>query len=538
VGFVLLIACANISSLQLARMLTGQREVAIREALGATRLRLVRQFLAESLLLALAGGALGLAFAAWGIRMLRAIAPPGTPRVDHLTLDPAVLGVTAAISIAAGVLFGLAPALQASARPVGVNRREGWGSPSGVFFTRRPHRLRSAFVILEVALAVILVVGATLLARSFQNLVSLRLGFRTDRVLTMSVNFAQTSCIPWEGSNVPQCQLLTENVVDRIQAQPGVEKAAATSYVPLDGANGVLSLRIEGQAEDAGIEHGSVMFFRPVTPGYFQAMDMPLLAGRGFSRQDVQGSQKVAIVNEAFARRYFSGSALGHRIGKIERKGANLEWMEIVGEVPDSWDGGLDTQVAAEYYVPYAQAGFFPGATLVVRTAAEPLVIAAVVQRAIWSVDKDAPITDLKTMDQIVAEKVAGPRFQTLLLGAFGALGLLLAVVGIYGVISYAITQRKREIGIRMALGAQPGAVLRNVMGHGVLLALSGIAAGLTGALALTRFLASLLFEVKPTDPTTFAAVAVVLLAVATLATYVPARRAMRVDPMGALRHE
>ncbi len=538
VGFVLLIACVNVSGLMLARGQVRRKEVAIREALGATRLRLVRQFLAESLLLALAAGALGLLLSVWGIRGLRAIAPPGTPNTDLLKLDPAVLAFTAGVSILAGVLFGLAPALQASARGKGAALKENLASSQVGLAQRRPHRLQGAFVVVEVALAVILVLGATLAARGLKNLLSLNPGYRTDHILTMSVNFTKAVCDSEDEKNATQCQLSVESILDRIHGLPGVQNAAAASRIPLGDANGVLSMRIDGQQDEVGIEHGTLIFFRPVTPEYFRAMGIPLLAGRWFGSDDSHNGKRVAVVNETFAHQYFSGNPLTGRISRDIDKSHKPQWMEIVGVVRDTRDIDLREKPAPEFYMPYSQLDFFPGARFVVRTANDPLAIASALKQQIWSVDKNAPITDFRTMDQVVAEKVAEPRFQTFLLASFGVLGLVLALVGIYGVISYVTTQRTHEIGIRMALGANPWDVIQMILGQGMFLAGVGIAVGIAGALALTRFLGSLLFEIKPTDPATFIAVVGLLSVVALAACYVPARRATRVDPMVALRYE
>jgi len=538
VGFVLLIACVNVGSLLMARAWVRRKEVAIREALGATRMRLFRQFLAESFLLAIAGGGLGLLLSVWGIPGLRAIAPPGTPRANLLKLDPSVLAFTAGVSILAGLLFGIAPALQSSARGEGAALLENLGRSMSGFSPRRSHWLQSAFVIVEVALTVILVVGATLAARSLKNILSLDLGFRTDHILSLSVHFSKAVCDPGDERKIAQCQLCIDNILDRIHSLPDVEAEAATSYIPLLGGNGALSLRTDGEPNEVGIEHGALLFFRPVTPSYFQAMGIPLLVGRGFGAEDSRDSHQVAIVNETFARRYFSGNPLGHRISHDKDRSGKPEWMEIVGEAQDSHDVDLLQEPVAEYYIPFAQAVPFPGGNFVVRTTDDRLAIASALKRQIWSVDKDAPIVDLKTMDQVVADKVAEPKFQALLLGAFGILGLVLAAVGIYGVISYSMTQRTHEIGIRVALGARPQDVLRMVVGQGMVLAGVGIAAGVAGALALTRFLRSSLFEIRPTDPATFSVVAALLALVSLAACYVPARRATKVDPMVALRYE
>jgi putative ABC transport system permease protein len=314
--------------------------------------------------------------------------------------------------------------------------------------------------------------------------------------------------------------------------------AAATSNEPFGGANVAMALKIEGLPEEVGLAHGTAVFYRPVTLDYFHALGMPLVAGRNFTATDFQGVDRAVIANESFARRFFGGNALGHRIGGLTPDAEPINWMAIVGVVHDTREVSMQGDPDLEYYVPFGETMTSPNMTFLARTADEPMALAAAIEKQVWSVDADAPVTDVKTMDQLVAEQVAQPKFQTLLLGAFGFLGLALAVVGIYGVISYAVTQRTREIGIRMALGAEPASVLRLIVGHGMLLAAVGIAIGAAGAFALTRYLASLLYEVRPGDPATFAAVAVGLGIVALAASYVPARRAMRVDPMVALRHE
>jgi predicted permease len=538
VGFVLLLACVNVSSLLLARNKVRRKEIAIRAALGATRGRIIKQFLAESLLLAFAGGLIGLLFAEWGIRTLRLIAPPGTPHLELLRLDPGVLGFTACVSILAGVLFGLAPALQASKHRTGAGLKQVLGGSSGSFSARPAHRLVSLLVIVEVALSVILVTGAVLAGRSLEKMASVKLGFRTDHILTLSADFSQAVCNPWDQTKLASCQLAVANVLRRLRALPGVRAAAATSYAPLKGFNGAMSLQIEGRPGEFGMSHGSMLLGRPISPGYFRTMGIPVLAGRSFNSADAQKGERVVVVNELLAHNYFSGNALGHRISIDKDKEGRPEWMEIVGVVGDTRDFMLTEKPDAEYYIPFAQTNYFPGGTFVLRTTENPLAIVAGVKKQIWSVDNSAPITDVQTMDRVVFEQMAEPRFRGSLLGAFGALGLMLAMIGIYGVISYGVAQRTHEIGVRLALGAQPRDLLLMVIREGILLACVGIIAGIGGGLALTRFLRSLLFEIKPTDPETFLAVAILLLVVALLASYIPARRATKVDPMVALRYE
>ncbi|MFZ0214304.1 MAG: ABC transporter permease [Candidatus Acidiferrales bacterium] len=538
VGFVLLIACVNVSGLLLARCWARRREVAIREALGASRVRIVRQFLTESVLLALAGGALGLLFSVWGVHVLRAITPTNLPEHGHFALNANILWFTLAVSLLTGILFGLVPAMQASTRRVGTAIRDGFGSLAGSS-SRRPRRLRSALVVVEIALAVILVIGATLVARSFQKLLSVKLSFRTDHILTMDANFSKSICDRNDPKSLPGCKAAIFDVLHRMQGVGGVQSAAVASAIPLgDWASIIPELRIEGQQQDITLGSGATIANRSVSPDYFRAFGISLLSGREFTDTDTVGSPLVAIVDEAFAKKYLGNHALGRRISRSKNKKGNSEWMEVVGVVASARDNDLATLPSGEVYLPFAEVDRFQDANFIAHTSANPAVIIPALRRAIWSEDKEAPITDVETMDQIVAANVAEPRFQALLLGSLGAMGLVLAMVGIYGVISYGVTQRTREIGVRMALGAQPGDVLRMVIREGMVLAGVGIVTGIGGALALTRFLRSLLFETKPTDPATFVGVVVALVIVALAACWIPARRAMRVEPMEALRYE
>jgi putative ABC transport system permease protein len=540
VTFVLLIACVNVSALLLGHSFGRQREIAVREALGAGRLRIVRQFLTESVLLSLVGGCAGILFAIWGVSALRAIAPADTMGIDRLQIDAHVLWFTLAVSLLTGLIFGIAPALHASAKRSGAAFNESLtGSLSR--YQSGSRRLRGALVIFEIALAVILVIGATLVARSFEKLATVDLGLRTDHLLTMSMTFSPSVCDASKTENLDRCLLAANEVLRRLHGMPGIETAASVSGLPLKATTAALTLTVEGQKEQMGLEAGNLIAERSVTPEYFQMMGLRLLGGRNFNATDTKTAPKVAIVNEYFARRFFAGNAIGRRFneGDSKNKDGSPAWIEVVGVVSDSRDnlqaGG---ETSPEFYLAFAQS-YFPGsADVIIRTQTDPLAMADAVRQQIWSVDKNAPIADVKTMDAILSESVAAPRFRALLLGAFGALGLLLAMVGIFGVISYAVTQRTREIGVRMALGAQPRDVLRLVLGEGMLLAAIGIAAGAAGALALTKLLESLLYEIKPRDPATFIAVAIAVAAAAALACYIPARRAMRVDPIVALRYE
>ena len=540
VSFVLLIACVNVSALLLGRSFGRQREIAVREALGAGRLRLVRQFLTESILLSLAGGALGILFAIWGVSALRAIAPADTMGIDRLQIDATVLWFTLGVSLLTGIVFGIAPALHASAKRSGTRLNE---SLSGSLsrYQAGSRRLRGALVVFEIALAVVLVIGATLVARSFEKLAGVELGFRTDHILTMSMSFSPSVCDASKDDQSRRCMLAAKEVLRRVQQMPGVETAAAVSSLPLKENTAALVLTIEGQKETSGLDAGNLIAQRSVSPEYFQAMGMRMLKGRNFTTADTQDLPPVAVVNESFARRFFTGDPIGRRFSSGGRKNedGSTRWTEIIGVVADSRDNfQADLAMNAEFYLAFGQA-YFPGsAHLMLRTNGDPRPMAAAVREQIWSVDKNAPIADMKTMDTVVTESVAAPRFRSLLLGAFGALGLLLAMIGIYGVISYAVTQRTREIGVRMALGARPRDVVRLVLGEGMILAAIGIGLGLAGAFALAKIMESVLYEIKPRDPATFIAVSLAVAVAAAAACYIPARRAMRVDPMVALKYE
>ena len=537
VGFVLVIACVNVSGLLLARGWARHREVAIREALGASRLRIVRQFLTESVLLAVAGGALGLLFAVWGVHVLRVITPEGLPEHGHFELNANILWFTLAVSLVTGILFGLAPALQGSSRRVGAAIRDGFDSAAQSSW-RRPRRLRSVLVVFEIALALILVIGATLVARSFQDLLSVKLGFRTDHIVTMDANFSNSVCDQDNPKTLPGCEAAISDVVHCMQNIPGVQSAAVASAIPLARWLAVPDVQIEGRTQHILLASGDVISSRIVSPDYFQAFGIPLLRGRDTTDADTTGSQRVAIVDSAFAKRYFGGHALGHRISISKDEKGGPEWAEIVGVVANAHDTSLTHPSTGEVYEAYAQWGDFQDAYFIVRTLEDPAAMTPALRRAIWSEDKDAPITDVMTMDQIVRSNIVEPKFQALLLGSFGVFGLILAVVGIYGVISYSVTQRTHEIGVRMALGAEPGQVMSLILAHGLKLTLIGVVIGMAASLALTHLMSSLLFGVSATDPVTFTGVAILLLVVSLVACYIPARRAMRVDPMVALRYE
>jgi putative ABC transport system permease protein len=539
VGFVLLIACVNVSSLLVARAWTRQREIAIRKALGATRLRLVRQLLSESAILAILGGALGLLASSWTIRVLRALAPPYTPRIESVRIDANVLLFTLGASLLAAILFGIAPALQASARRIGSGPRDAVGVSLAAGATPRRHVLRGILVSAEVALALILVLGAGLMLRSFEKLVHVPVGFRTDHILTMHANSSDAVC----GYKSPeqQCESAKEEILRRIQSLPGVQGAAISQgYAMLGGGYAVTDLYVEGSSENVMAAQagklGSSLLYHAITTDYFDVLGMRILEGRKFNDADESDAPAVAIVNQSFAGAFLPANPLGKRFAVSTDKQGNPQWMQVVGIVADNRDTALKSAPGPLFYRPATQYGFSNVSDYVVRTTQDPMALAPAIEKQIWSIDKDAPIQEIQTMDQHIANSAAEPRFQTLLLASFGLIGLVLSIVGVYGVMSYAVVQRTHEIGVRMALGARPSDVLRLIVGEGAKLALAGIAIGLGASWGLSRFLRSLLFEVAPTDPVTFAAVSVLLLIVAIAACYLPARKALRVDPVTAMR--
>ena len=537
VGFVLLIACANVANLSLARGWSRQREFAVRAALGASRTRIIRQLLAESVLIAIAGGALGLLVAIWGVDALRSLAPADTPRLSELRVDPVVLWFTAAVSIFAAILFGLLPAMQVSRQDLKSGLKEGSGTGATGAATSRRHRLRDLLVVTEVALSLILLVGSVLLIRSFSHLTSVNLGFRTDHILTLNLNLPESRY-----AKTPQVAEFRRELLQRIRALPQVQSVAATGTPLLRHMMAIAQYEIEGVPQKASGE-GLTLEDRTVTPEFFQALGIQLLKGRLLTQSDSQSGPPVAVVNEELAKTYFpDGKAIGkHLTTRVDSDKHPPIIFEIVGVVANIRDLFPGSKPRATVYTAFVDLGYPEPdrrIDLLVRTAAEPMKVAAAVRDQIWSLDKNQPINQLATMDQVVAESVAEERFRTLLLGVFAGLGLALAVVGIYGVISYSVSQRTHEIGIRVALGAQPGNVFKLVVGQGMRLAISGVVLGLAGAYFATRLLQDLVFEVKTTDPVTYGLMAMLLAAVAVVACYIPARRAMRVDPMVALRYE
>jgi putative ABC transport system permease protein len=529
VGFVLLVACANVANLLLARAAVRRKEIALRVALGAGRLRLVRQFLTESVLLAALGGAVGLLLSFWGVNALQAFMPENIAGVKAVTVDAGVLVFTLAVSLLTGLLFGLVPAAQALKLDLNEMLKEGGRDASS---GRGGNRVRSMLVVAEVAVSLVLLVGAGLLINSFLRLRNLDPGFRADHLLTMSVVLP-----PQKYPDQARRSAFYSELTSRVEALPGVRSAAVTDWLPLTMTGGSFGVSVEGRA-DPGTDKRPDVVTRVVSAGYFETMGIKLLRGRQFDeRQDRAGSPQVVVVSETTARRLWPGEEpLGKRLqpGDPDPSG----WMEVVGVVNDVRQFDLTAEPRLQMYLPHVQFEWFVPRQLVVKTDVEPSSLAAAVRKTVWELDKDQPVSDVRTMEEVLSESIARQRFSTLLLAIFAGLALALAAVGIYGVMSYAVAQRTREIGIRMALGAQAGVVLRLMMRQGLKLASAGVVLGLAGALLLTRLMSSLLFGVSATDPLTLATISLMLVGVALLASYIPARRAAKVDPLIALRHQ
>ena len=522
VGFLLLIACINVATLLTARAAGQRREIAIRSALGAGRSRLMAHLLTQTLLLATLGGACGLIAAYWSMDALVALAHNALPRLSEARIDWRVLAFTAGISIATGILFGLVPAIGLSR----ANLRETIAPRGG----RRV--LRNAQIVAEIALAFVLLVGAGLLMRSFQAIRAVDLGFRTDHIL--AANFALP---PSHYSDPQQYVRFVGDVLERVRALPGVRAATATLGVPMRGSAGG-SFEIFGRPVDARERLDAE--FRPGDSQYLSTLGMALERGRGFTSRDVEPEQPVALINQRLAHQFFAGeNPLGKRI-RAASKDNSLPWMTIVGVVRDTRHTGPLKDAMVEIYVPYAQfrsTNLQPRA-LVVRTMGEPEKMLPLLQQAVASVDKDQPLVSIGSLEQNLLDFIAPQRFDTMLMAIFAAIGLVLAAVGIFGVMSYRVAQRTHEIGVRMALGAEDRDVLRMVLAEGLRTAALGLALGWAGAWALTRYLASLLFSVKPGDPLTLGFVSALALATTAAASYLPARRASSMDPMDALRED
>lgn len=532
VGLVLLIACANIAGLLLSQHSARSKEIAIRAALGAPRRRLVRQFFVEGLLLSAVGAISGLAVAAVGMRTLIKVVPVDIPRLEQASLDWTVLGFTSLLAVGSCALFGLIPAWQASKPDLNTTLEQA-GRTSGPGSYRL--RFRQSLVVFQVAIAVTLVIGAGLLIKSFWLLHKVDPGFRPERVLSLGVT------LPYSKYSKPE-QIIQffSQLNDSVASLPGVESSAVAYDDPLH-SNWVESIQVEGRVTAPDSPPLSANF-NPITPDYFRTVGTQLISGRHFTAQDDKNHPPVIIVNETFVRSFLrDGEVLGTRIKTNQPpriwRDPNYEWFEIVGVVRDVKSAGLKEAGEPTYYLPVAQAPI-TDMVLLVRTASEPTSIVSAVRQAVWAIDPNQPISDVSTLEQVVSESIAQPRFNMFLMAMFGGLALLLAVVGIYGLLSYAVTQRRQELGVRMALGANRTDVLKLVLRQGMTLALIGEGVGLIGAFALTRVMRGLLFGVAPVDATTYITVIVASTVVALLACYLPARRAMRVDPLVALRYE
>jgi putative ABC transport system permease protein len=524
VGFLLLIACANVSNLVLSRGVQRQNEIAIRAALGASRARISRQLLVESMLLACLGGAAGMLVAVYGVDAYRALAPADVPRLSELRVDPAIAWIALALSSLAGILCGLAPALHTS-RPdlnLSLKERAASGQVVGRLFS-----LRGWLVVAEVALALVLLDGSALMVQSMVRMLSVDAGFRTDHMLTAELNLPKARYATVDARRIFVQQLLdTLHANDRLKDVAMSDSAALTDSLKM--------MTFEPGTLGAG-DKSATLQMRSVAPGFFETLRIRLVSGRPFNETDGKGATRVAIINEAMGRRYFSGQNV---LGKVLKFGPEPDdQCQIVGMVADTRDVTLRAEPRPQVYLPLLR-NTEASLHLFVRTSADPLALAADLRKAVWAIDKDEPVSHVQSMTEVIAQSVAEPRFRTWLLGVFAAAGLTLTLVGIYGVVSYMAGQRTREIGIRVALGAQRGNVLRLVLGQGVRLAMAGAVAGVVGSLALTRLLKGQLFGIKPTDPATLIGAAVLMLLVALAACYAPARRATRVDPLVTLRHE
>jgi len=534
VCFILLIACANVANLLLARAEARHKEIAIRMALGASRLRVVRQLLTESLLLALLGGCSGLLLAVWGVRLFTAQNPFNIPRMRAVSIDMPILGFALMASFLTGVVFGLAPALQSSKPGLNEPLKEGSrGAAQGAGY--RGSRTRSLVVISELALSVVLLIGAGLMIRSFRHLLGVNLGFNTEGVLTAQLSLSK--------AKYPDNQRVTafyHQLLQRISGVPGVQAAGAVNSPPLSGDSGTASFEIEGRTSERESDGLSpIAAYHLISPDYFQTMGITVLWGRHFTELDGNQSPAAAIINQTLAHRFWGND---YPTGKRIRLREDAPWLQIIGVVADVKNRAIEDDARPEMYFPYVETPFGIGPpstmTLVVRTQSDPLQSVAAIRDEIRAMDKDLPMDRVRTMARIAAAAVSRTRFIMFLLASLAGLALILAAVGVYGVMSYSVSQRTHEIGIRKALGAQPQDIIRLVVGHVLSLVLIGIGAGVLASLALTRVMSSLLFEIRANDPVTFVGISLLLFAVALLACCLPVRRALKVFPMVALRYE
>jgi putative ABC transport system permease protein len=532
---VLLIACINVAGLLLARGLTRRRDIAVQIALGASRGRVVWHLLAESLLIALAGGAGGLVIAAFSVPALMALVGPTLPRADTVAVDLRVVAFTFAVAVVTGLLFGLAPALQSTRVDVrGALNEAGRSGMGGAPWQRRA---RAALVVAEIAVTVVLTIGAALLIRSFSRLQDVSPGFDASRALAADV--------PLSGAKYGDDAMRTgavDRMIERLSSVPGVRGAAVTTTLPMSGGGPTIHFNVKGRPP-AGPAQYTMAGYRAVSAHYFQTLGIPLKQGRLLDARDRQGTPRVMVVNETMARTHFGGHAIGQRVqlGTEPDPDPANPYMEVVGVVGDVRQQP-DAEAKSEMYVPYAQypdvflRRLYGNITLVVRTGSRPALLANSVREIVREVDPDQPVANVRTLDAVMATSVAQPRFRTLLLGLFAAIALTLAAIGVYGLLSHGVAQRASEFGLRMALGASPSAVLGLVIWQGAWLAAGGVVIGLLGAVAAVRALESVLFEVTPWDPAAWILSTVTLLAVSLLASWIPARRALRVDPVVSLR--
>jgi putative ABC transport system permease protein len=524
VGLLLLIACANVAALLLSRALGRRKEIAIRAALGASRTALIGQLLAESVLLALAGGALGIALSAWGTHALTGLGQGNLPRVEEIGIDWRVMAFAAGLSLVTGMLFGLFPALQLSRQDLNpVLRAEGRGSVG----SRRRSRARGALVVAQVALSLVLLVGAGLLIRSFVRLRSVSGGFDAHNVLTMSISLP-----PARYPKGPQMAAFYDQVVQKVSAMPGVRSAAVCSALPVRPVR-FSPVLLEGQP-DVPLAARPILAIQMVNPAYFRTLRVALRQGREFTAGDNADAPLVAVVNETLVHRYWPHD---NPIGKHLLLGRMVKPTEVIGVAADVNNLSLAAAPEAEVYLPFPQRPW-ASMNLILRTAGDPHNWAGAARAAVAEVDRDQPVTALNTMEEVLATSTAQQRFSVFLLGVFSVTALLLAAVGLYGAVAYSVAERTQEMGIRIALGAATGDIVRMVVGQGLALALAGLAIGTIAALALTRLMSGLLFQVSAADPASFAASALLFVAIAALASYLPARRATRVDPTEALRYE
>ena len=529
VGLVLLIACANVANLLLARAAVRQKEIAVRVALGARRSRLIRQFLTESIALSILGGIVGLTIAYAGLIILKTFIPENISQARAIAIDYKVLGFTLLVSIATGLIFGLAPALQ-SLRFNQIETLKEGGRDAATGGSGK--RLRGLLVVAEVAISLILLIGAGLLINSFLRLRNVDPGFRAENLLTMKIVLPEPKY-----ERMVRRTAFYSDLIQRVQSIAGVRSAAVTTNLPLYRQGNSIAVNLEGKPEPPPGQE-LIVVTRIVSPTYLDTMGIPLLKGRQLTDQDADKSPNVVIVSETMARRYWPGEeAVGKRlsIGRVE---SPEDWFQVVGIAKDVKQFELNADSKPQMYLSYRQAGFFDAQDLVVKTDVDPGSMASTVRKAVAEIDKDQPVSKIRTMEEILGDSIARQRFSMLLLAIFASVALVLAAVGIYGVMSYSVAQRTHEIGIRMALGAQTAAVVKLAVGYGLKLVGAGIVIGLLAAFVLTRVMSTLLFGVTPTDPTTFALISLLLVAVAAIASYIPARRATKVNPITALRYE